>query len=39
MNPFSMTYVIGLRRSAEYGAVRESSVKGLNLKGWEKFSI
>lgn len=32
-----MTCVIGLRRSAERGAVRESSLKGLNLKGWEDF--
>lgn len=32
-----MTCIIGLRRSAEYGAIRESSKKGLNLKGWGDF--
>lgn len=39
--PYCITCVIGLRRSAEHGAVRESSMKGaelgLNLEGWKDF--
>lgn len=32
-----MACVIGLRRSTECGAIRESPMKGLNLKGGEDF--